>query len=132
MSHGTWNNGGRGHGKGFKQAFNPTSSSSASSSSQASQALFSGGSTYDFAVAKQKLKNKFIENKCWSYVEMPAPLLGAVAGALAVPAGGGLPHAAVPAAIIEDIFTTVKPVASQTAAQTIVDLEIHEINTMMV
>ncbi len=127
MSHGSWNNGGRGSGKGSKTSFNPSSSSSGSSSSQV---IFVGGSAYDFALAKQKLKNKFIENKCWSYVEMPPPLLGVVPGAVGVPAVAGIPHPAVPAAIIEDIFNVAKPEANQGIAQAMVQVEINEINAM--
>ena len=127
MSHKNWNNSGRGKGKDSYQGFKPSSSSSATSTSLV---IFNGGSAYDFALAKQRLKNKFVENKCWAYVEMPLPVVAGVAGALAVPGVAGLPGPAAAGAIIEDMFTIAKPAANQHAAQAIVQLEINEINNM--
>lgn len=103
------NNGG-GRGSGRRPGFQPTKSS----------VIFNGGSTYEFLIARPKIREKFIENECWNYVG-PLPMAPALmAQALGVPAVAAPPGPAVPNAIIEDLFTAPIPVANLDAAQAII------------
>jgi hypothetical protein len=53
----------------FKRNYHFKSNQNSTSTSKShSEVIFNGGSTYDFVIAKGKLRQKFIENQCWNYV----------------------------------------------------------------
>ncbi len=90
--------------------------------------LFNGGSSYDWMVSKSKIKNKFIEAGCWSYIE-PVPLaVAVVAGAVGVPLGAPAVLPAVVAAIVEDLFAVPKPVATVAHADVLIQNMVDELN----
>ncbi len=105
--------------------------------------LFNGGSAYDWMLAKPKIRERFIENSCWSYIDVHPVAVGVVAGAVGVPGGGAgagvapagvaggggaaAPLPAVVGALVEDMFTTARPVADVDAATAIITLQRQEI-----
>ncbi len=100
--------------------------------------LFYGGSAYDWMVSKNKVRDAFIENGCWSYIQ-PAPLAVAiVAGAVGVPAGAAAPIPAVVAAIVEDIFVIPRPIATDDAAEAIINnmrqelIDVYDLNDVAI
>lgn len=111
-------NAGRGGGKDFYKGYKPVNS----------EIIFNGGSAYDFILARSKLRQKFIENKCWSYVAPAAVGLEDVGDGFGIPNELGLPHPALPAAIIEDIFDMAKPRANMDYADQLIQDKIDGIN----
>ncbi len=111
--------GGRGHGK--VKFGNPRQEIASSIAvAQSRSVIFDRGGAYEFALARAKIRQRFIENECWSYVDPAAAPAIAVAAAVGVPPGGAPPHPAVPAALLENIFGDPQPIANLAAAHLIV------------
>ncbi len=110
--------GGRGHGKlKFGNSRQEYSSSTASALTRA--VVFDRGGAYEFALARNKIRQRFIEMECWSYVDPADPAAIAIAAAIGVPPGGAPPGPAVPLALLENVFGDPPPIANLAAAQTI-------------
>ena len=93
------------------------SQNSTSTSKSHSEVIFNGGSTYDFVIAKGKLRQKFIENQCWNYV-IPNQVENNVEQMLGTSSSSSTPADQ----IVEEMFAIPKP----SAEPSIVDKMIEE------
>jgi hypothetical protein len=109
------NHGGRGH---SRPSFNQSRSASASSTAfGGSHRLFAEGGTYEFALARPKIRERFIENECWSYVNPADPAaVGVAAAGAGIGGGAAPPHPALPLALLENLFGDPKPASNLDAA----------------
>ena len=94
---------------------------------KSSDKLFNGGSAYDCMLAKPKIRERLIENSCWSYVDVHPVAAGVVAAAVGIAGGAPAPIVAAVGALVEDMFIIPKPVADNDAATAIIDAQRLEI-----